>query len=180
MKIEGTLRDAYVQRKRLIIPRKADGRVVVLTVSKEAPKEKNQFFDVAVAYEKPEALLSHLPKLLLKKLQTQPSMVVLNGLLKMNRFDAATPLQFTSDWNLIGKNSSKESERSPIATIDTPQGERVIVLCAVRPKGRYLGAQTQAPVSASGRVCLRCGRHTDSNAGRLGFFPRFLLQCHAQ
>lgn len=134
VKIEGILRDAYVQRKRLIIPRKADGRVVVLTISKEAPKEKNQFFDVAVAYEKPEALLSHLPKLLLKKLQTQPSMVVLNGLLKMNRFDAATPLQFTSDWNLIGKNSSKESERSPIATIDTPQGERVIVLCAVRPK----------------------------------------------
>ncbi len=106
----------------------------MLTISKEEPREKNQFFDVAVTYEKPEALLSHLPKLLLKKLQTQPSMVVLNGLLKMNQFDAATPLQFTSDWNLLGKNSSKKSERSPIATIPTPQGERVIVLCAVRPK----------------------------------------------
>lgn len=134
-RVERQGRDAYVQNKRLIIPRQADGRVVVLTISKEAPREKYQFFDVAATYEKPEALLSNLPKLLLQKLQKQPSMVVLNALLKMNKFDAATPLQFTSDWNLVGKNSTKESERSPIATISTPQGERVIVLCAVRPKG---------------------------------------------
>ncbi|QDU52672.1 M56 family metallopeptidase [Gimesia panareensis] len=132
---KGSRRDAYVQRKRLIIPRQADGRVVVLTISKEEPREKNQFFDVSVTYEKPEALLSNLPKILLQKIQKQASMVVLNALLKMNKFDDATPLQFTSDWNLTGKNSSKESERSPIATISTPQGERVIVLCAVRPKG---------------------------------------------
>ncbi|QDT29628.1 Methicillin resistance mecR1 protein [Gimesia panareensis] len=135
MNVESTLRDAYVQRKRLIIPRQADGRVVVLTISKEEPREKYQFFDVAVTYEKPEALLSNLPKILLQKLQKQPSMVVLNALLKMNKFDDATPLQFTSDWNLTGKNSSRKSERSSIATIATEQGERTIILCAVRPKG---------------------------------------------
>ena len=127
-------RDSYVQ-KSLVIPRKADGRVIILKVSEQQPLEKNRLRDVDVTYQKPETLLSKTPEVLVQQLQKKPSLVILNRLLQLHDFHAATPLRFQSDWNLTGKLGQKKSERSPIASISTEQGERVIVLCEVRPQG---------------------------------------------
>lgn len=134
-RIEQKGQDAYVQRKRLIIPREADGRVVVLTVSDEKPKEKYAFYDVAVDYLQSSELLSDSPQVLIQQLQKQASLIVLKQLLSLNDFEGATPLKFSSKWNLVGTDSTRRSERVPIATLPTDQGERVVVLCEVRPRG---------------------------------------------
>jgi len=134
-RIEQKGQDAYVQRKRLIIPREADGRVVVLTNSDEKPKEKYAFYDVAVDYLQSSELLSNSPQVLIQKLQKQASLIVLKQLLSLNDFEAATPLKFTSKWNLVGTDSTRRSERVAITTLPTDQGERVVVLCEVRPRG---------------------------------------------
>src|SRR5690606_31138163 len=83
------------------------GRVVVLTVSDEEPKEKHAFFDVAVDYLQPTELLSDSPKTLIQQLQKQPSLIVLKQLLSLNDFDAASPIRFRGDWNLTSKPGKK-------------------------------------------------------------------------
>ncbi|MFI4849410.1 MAG: M56 family metallopeptidase [Gimesia chilikensis] len=133
-RIEQKGQDAYVQRKRLIIPREADGRVVVLTVSDEKPKEKYAFYDVAVDYLQSSELLSDSPQGLLKQFLKKPSLVILNRLLQVNDFNAATPLRFRGDWNLATDFDKKKSERSPVLVVPTEAGERVAILCDVRPK----------------------------------------------
>lgn len=127
-------RDAYVQRKSLIIPRDADGRVVVLTVSDVEPMDKSEFIDVAVDYLPSSELLNNSPKALLKQLITKPSIVVLNRLLQLSQFKAATPLRFRGDWNLASGFDKKKSERKSVIFIPTDAGGRVVVLCDVRPQ----------------------------------------------
>lgn len=145
-RIEQKGQDAYVQQKRLIIPREADGRVVVLTVSDEKPKEKYAFFDVAVDYLQSSALLSDSPKKLLEQLQTKPSLVVLNRLLELADFDAVTPLGFHPKSNLLDFTRRKESERVPVVSLPTKKGTRVVMLCTVRP--RESAWETKPPLSS--------------------------------
>lgn len=128
--VEGRfMRDAYVQRERLDIPLEADGRVVVLTASDDAPADRNAFRAVDVAYVEPGTLLDHSPAELLERLVASPSLVLLKQLLDAAQFDAATPLGFRPDRNLL-----RRKPPSPLAVVPTEQGDRVVVLCDVKPK----------------------------------------------
>lgn len=123
--------DAYVQRKRLEIPTEADGRVVVLTVSDEEPSEPNAFRGVDVAYVDPSRILTQSPQQTLQQLVRSPSLVLLKALLSEAGFDAAAPLKFRPDRNLLNLDPDR---RKPVAAIATEHGQRVVVLCDVRPK----------------------------------------------
>tara|TARA_R110002095_G_scaffold97122_2_gene85084 strand:- start:102465 stop:106670 length:4206 start_codon:yes stop_codon:yes gene_type:complete len=126
-------RDASV-RKTLSIPRFANGRVVVLTVSDQPLKEKYHLRKVQAEYLDPKSLLSDSLKILLEQLLAKPSLVVLNRLLELAKFNAATPLRFRSDLNWTDFYKRKENERVPVVLIPTVGGDRVIVLCDVRPQ----------------------------------------------
>jgi hypothetical protein len=71
-------KDASLNQTRLVIPAAADGRVVVLTVSDDPPREAYQLRAVQAEYLDPDSLLSDSPQELLKQLVESPSLVILN------------------------------------------------------------------------------------------------------
>lgn len=126
-------RDAAV-RKTLAIPLVADSRVVVLTPSDQSPKNEHILRKVQAEYLDPKSLLSDSPQVLLEQLLVKPSLVVLNRLLELAKFDAATPLRFRSNLNRMDLHKRKEKDRVPVVLIPLDEGDRVIVLCDVHPK----------------------------------------------
>ena len=125
------VRDAYIQRDRLEIPLVADGRVVAIAVSDEVPNNPNAFYSAKAEYLAPSDFLTDSPKDLLQRLVETPSLLLLKQLLESAKFDAATPLNFAGNRNLL---NSRADEQNPVAVIETDHGKRVVVLCDVRPK----------------------------------------------
>lgn len=125
-------RDASLNQTRIAIPAAADGRVVALTVSEDSPREAYQLRAVHAEYLDPDSLLSDSPQDLLKQLVESPSLVILKKLLLAADFKAAVPLKFRLDRNLL--HTSPREDRSPVVSLPTNNGDRVVVLCDVRPQ----------------------------------------------
>ncbi len=128
--INGRVGTDGIVRQTLEVPAEADQRVVVLIPSTDAPV-RNRFRTVDAQYVDPATLLDVSPAKMLNRLVETPSMAVLNLLLKEAQYDAATPLRFRADRNLLMLN---QSNRTPVASVSTDQGQRIVVLCDVRPK----------------------------------------------
>jgi hypothetical protein len=129
----GVGKDGSLNQTRLAIPVVADGRVVALTVSEEPPRDAFHFRAVQAEYLDPDTLLSDSPQDLLKELVESPSLVILKKLLLAADYKAVVPLKFRSDSNRLRKWGGKDP--SPVVSLPTNNGDRVVVLCEVRPKG---------------------------------------------
>ena len=128
--IAGRVGSDRLVRETLDVPAEADRRVVVLTPSDE-PVAQERFRMLHAQYLDPATLLDNVPAEVLKRLVQTPSMALLQLLLQQSQYDAATPLRFRADRNLLQLN---RSGGSPVAEVDTEQGRRVVVLCDVRPR----------------------------------------------
>ena len=120
--IQGRVGKKAAVRQNIAIPRKADGQVVALTVSKKPLKYEYSLHTVDAVYLDPKTLLSGSPKVLLKQLVASPSLIILNQLLNHAGFDAATPLGFRSKDNILRFNNPRKVKRSPIVNIPTDLG----------------------------------------------------------
>ena len=121
-------RDASAFGQRLEIPPTDDGRVIVLTVSEEPPRDEHSYRDALASYVRPEEIFTQPPKELLTQLVKQPSLIVLKQLLAAAKHDGPEPLEFHAK-----ANSFNLRDPSPVVEIETEQGLRVIALCLVEP-----------------------------------------------
>lgn len=112
--------------QRLVIPPTDDGRVIVLTISEEPPRDEHSFRDALASYVRPEEVFTQPPKQLLDQLVKQPSLIVLKQLLAAAKYDGAAPLEFHASSNSINFN-----DPAPVVVIETEKGRRVVALCLV-------------------------------------------------
>ena len=123
-------RDASL-RSRLNLPLKDDGYVVAVSISETPPRENNAFWKATAEYIDPIHLTPASGEDLIKQLVERPSLVMLKQLLQINGYDASVPLEFRSEWVLIGPHNAK---KSPVNVISSGDHERVVILCRVRPR----------------------------------------------
>lgn len=123
-------RNAMV-RERLTIPLQDDGRLIVATVSESPPKEENRAYWSATAeYADPGTVIASTPEELVKQLAAQPTLVVLQRLLVQNEYAEGTVLELRAERNLV---RMYDEGRSPVEVIPCDDGERLVVLCRIRP-----------------------------------------------
>lgn len=166
--------------KHVTVPLDTDKRIYLLIVSKPLMREIQNLHDVEVDVVSYQIFGGNSSKKVMQQFLKSPSLVVLNRLLELAKFDAATPLQIRRqmnwqaratrnaeerdalffslnhlNWNefnnrkKIGQVSflpmprfpnqtesaqQTEKERPSYRSIHTNQGERVVVLCDVRPR----------------------------------------------
>jgi len=122
-------RGTYVWNKELVIPRKEDDRIVSLSLTDDVSRS-GQDQMLAANYLDPNGGTPQDPGELLSKVIKNPSLSTLRQLLTQQGFDAATPLSFIPERNGFDDYRNKQ----PVEVIDTEFGQRVVVLCKVRPK----------------------------------------------
>lgn len=137
-------RRASVFGERLEIPVRDDGRVIVLTVSEDPPRDEHSYRKVTARYVRPEEVIDQSPKQLLERLVQLPTLIVLKQLLATANFTSATPIELEPRCN-----SLKLSDRTTVELVETEQGPRVVVLCRVQPAGAPPAERTsQLPEAA--------------------------------
>ena len=132
----------FVQRQYCDIPVVNDEGVLRLTKAQAQPKNPKSV-ELEVSYVLPNSVFSASKNALLEQLSQSPSLALLIQLLQANEFDAVTPLRFRTDRNMLGRNGmpigmdpvAGKTPGGSIAHVSTEYGDRVIVLCDVRPKG---------------------------------------------
>ncbi len=122
-------RGTYVRNRELVIPRKEDDRIVSLSLTDEVSR-RGQDQLLAANYVDPNTGTPQDPRVLLGKIIKTPSLSALRQLLTQQGFDAATPLSFSPDRNVFDDYRNKQ----PVEVVETEFGQRVAVLCKVRPK----------------------------------------------
>ncbi len=123
----------FVQRQYVALPAVADGGVLRLTPIEPASDDNRPKPDLHADYVNSKEVFSKSPRALLNRFVKSPSIALLRQLLQANKFDDANPLKLRGDRNLLTKYGGPANK--VFAVIPTADGDRVVVLADVRPKG---------------------------------------------
>jgi len=128
--VKGRVGDKASVNRTVSLPTREDGRVLSLTPSDQPPPRDHAYRSVSVRYVDPAELVDASPRQMLDQLVKGPSLFLLRQLLKAAHFDDAEPLELKPK-----RNRAVWDSKSAVIRIQSPEGERVVVLCSVRPRG---------------------------------------------